>query len=100
MWIVYALLSAFCAASTSFALKRTVVHGGAVLSTAVFRTVAGPLLLAPAAAGRAFARAGTVVPGGAGGAAGVFRGVAGLLRLALVAGVGAWPTRTPAYWRA
>jgi uncharacterized membrane protein len=64
MWIVYALLSAFCAANTSFVLKRTVVHGGAVVSTVVFRIIAGVFLLA------------------------------------LVAAVGAWPTLTPAYWRA
>lgn len=54
MWIVYALLSACCAATTSFTLKRTVAHGGAVVSTVAFRIAAGVLLLALVAAAGAW----------------------------------------------
>jgi uncharacterized membrane protein len=45
MWILFALGAAFGSASTSFALKRAVGHAGAVVSTVVFRILAGLLLL-------------------------------------------------------
>lgn len=50
MWIFLALISAFSSAGTSFALKRAVSHGGAIVSTAAARMVAGVLLLALVAA--------------------------------------------------
>lgn len=46
MWIVFALCAAVGSAGTSFALKRSVEHAGAVVSTVVFRILAGLLLLA------------------------------------------------------
>jgi uncharacterized membrane protein len=46
MWIAFALVAAFGSAGTSFALKLTVAHGGAVVSTVAFRLVAGALLFA------------------------------------------------------
>ena len=45
MWIVFALAAALGSAGTSFALKRTVEHAGAVVSTVTFRILAGLLLL-------------------------------------------------------
>lgn len=46
MWIVFALAAAFGSAGTSFALKRSVEHAGAVVSTVTFRIAAGLMLLA------------------------------------------------------
>jgi drug/metabolite transporter (DMT)-like permease len=45
MWIVCALAAALGSAGTSFALKRSVEHAGAVVSTVTFRILAGLLLL-------------------------------------------------------
>ena len=44
MWIALALLAACGSATTSLVLKRAVGNGGAVVSTVVFRTIAGLLL--------------------------------------------------------
>ena len=46
MWIAFALLSAVSAAGTSVSLKRTVAHGGVVVTTIAFRVVAGLVLAA------------------------------------------------------
>jgi uncharacterized membrane protein len=54
MWIALALVSAVCAAGTSFSLKRAVEHGGAVVSTFMARTVAGVLLAGLVAAAGAW----------------------------------------------
>jgi uncharacterized membrane protein len=54
MWIVCALIAAVCSAGTSFALKRAVEHGGAVVSTFAARTVAGVLLIGLVAAAGAW----------------------------------------------
>lgn len=51
MWIVFALVAAFGTAAVSFALKLTVAHGGAVLSTVAYRLAGGALLCAVVAAG-------------------------------------------------
>ncbi|HYR07193.1 MAG TPA: EamA family transporter [Longimicrobium sp.] len=45
MWILFALAAALGSAGTSFALKRSVEHAGAVISTVTFRILAGLLLL-------------------------------------------------------
>ena len=45
MWIILSLTAAFGAAGTSLVLKRAVEHGGVVVSTVVFRILAGLLLL-------------------------------------------------------
>lgn len=45
MWFPLAVLAAFASASTSFALKRAVEHGGVVASSAAFRALAGVMLL-------------------------------------------------------
>lgn len=45
MWIVFALAAACGSAGTSFALKRSVEHAGAVVSTVTFRVAAGLLML-------------------------------------------------------
>lgn len=50
MWIVFALAAALGSAGTSFALKRSVEHAGAVVSTVTFRILAGLLLLCVVAA--------------------------------------------------
>jgi drug/metabolite transporter (DMT)-like permease len=50
MWIAFALVAAFASAGTSYALKLTVAHGGAVVSTVAFRLVSGVLLFALVAA--------------------------------------------------
>lgn len=50
MWIALALLSALGSALTSLTLKQAVVHGGAVVSTVVFRAIGGALLAAVVAA--------------------------------------------------
>jgi drug/metabolite transporter (DMT)-like permease len=50
MWVLYVLVGALGAATTSFQLKRAVAHGGAVASTVAARLAAGTLLLAAAAA--------------------------------------------------
>jgi drug/metabolite transporter (DMT)-like permease len=50
VWIPLALLSALCAASSTFVLKRAVHDGGAMRSTIAFRVVAGFLLAALLAA--------------------------------------------------
>lgn len=44
MWIAFALTAAVGGASTSLLLKRTVQHGGAVVSTIAFRAVGGLIL--------------------------------------------------------
>lgn len=54
MWIFLSLVAACCSAGTSFALKRAVEHGGAVVSTAAARLVAGVLLLGLIAAADAW----------------------------------------------
>ena len=50
MWILCAVVAALGAAGSSFALKRTVSFGGAIVSTVGARTVAGIVLLAVVAA--------------------------------------------------
>jgi uncharacterized membrane protein len=44
MWIALALLAAIFSAATTLMLKRSVAEGGAVLSTALFRVIAGVIL--------------------------------------------------------
>ena len=55
MWILCALLAAAGSAGTSFALKRAVARGGAVVSTVAARMLAGVLLLGLVAAAGAWA---------------------------------------------
>lgn len=50
MWILCALVAAVGSAGTSFALKKSVAHGGAIVSTVGARVFAGALLLALVAA--------------------------------------------------
>lgn len=45
MWIAFALTAAMGGASTSLLLKRTVLHGGALVSTVAFRAFSGVLLM-------------------------------------------------------
>jgi drug/metabolite transporter (DMT)-like permease len=45
MWVIYALTAALGAASVSLVLKRAVTQGGVLVSTVVFRFIAGVLLL-------------------------------------------------------
>jgi drug/metabolite transporter (DMT)-like permease len=45
MWVAYAMTAALGAASVSLVLKRAVAHGGVLVSTVVFRLVAGFILL-------------------------------------------------------
>lgn len=45
MWVAYSLIAALGAASVSLVLKRAVEHGGVVVSTVVFRLIAGVILL-------------------------------------------------------
>jgi len=44
MWVIFALLAALFSAATTLMLKRSVSEGGAVLSTAAFRVIAGVML--------------------------------------------------------
>jgi drug/metabolite transporter (DMT)-like permease len=46
MWVAYSLTAALGAASVSLVLKRAVEHGGVLVSTVVFRLIAGLILLA------------------------------------------------------
>src|SRR4051812_41547867 len=44
MWVPLAVLAALFSAATTLMLKRSVAEGGAVLSTAAFRVIAGMVL--------------------------------------------------------